>query len=106
MAKKNRSCLSIAVLLTTLIGVTKQLQIFLFSFTTAILKIGGGACNKPLERYFQYLFSGILKGPKFLKLQLINQKKQICSRLTSADQDGQKNRNGQMIAVFFYHVLY
>jgi hypothetical protein len=33
-----------------------------------------GACNTPLERYFQDLSSGILKAPKFLKFQLLNQK--------------------------------
>jgi len=32
-----------------------------------------GACNTPLERYFQDLSSGILTAPKLLKFQLINQ---------------------------------
>jgi hypothetical protein len=41
-------------------------------FTTAILKIMG-ACNTPLEKYFQALFSDILKVPKFLKFELVNQ---------------------------------
>ena len=65
-----------------------------------------GACNTPLERYFQDLSSGILKAPKFLKPQLENPKIQVCSRLTSADQGGQKNRNGQTTAILFYHVFY
>jgi hypothetical protein len=32
-----------------------------------------GACNTPLERYSQDLSSGILKAPKFLEFQLVNQ---------------------------------
>jgi hypothetical protein len=65
-----------------------------------------GACNTLLEEYFQDLSNGILKAPKFLKLQLVNLKKQICSRLTSADQGGQKSHNEQMTTVPFYHVFY
>jgi hypothetical protein len=65
-----------------------------------------GACNIPLERYFQDLSIGILHAPKFLEFQLVNQKKQICSRLMIADQGGQKNRNGKMTTVIFYHVFY
>ena len=65
-----------------------------------------GACNTPLEKYFQDLSSCKLKTPEFLKLHLVNQKKQIYSRLTSADQGGQKNRNGQTTMVLFYHVFY
>jgi hypothetical protein len=66
MVKKNRSRLSIAVLLTTRFAVAKQLRIFLFLFYDGNFKILG-ACNTPLERYFQDLSSGILKAPKFLK---------------------------------------
>jgi hypothetical protein len=33
-----------------------------------------GACNIPLERYFQDLYRCILKSPKFLKYQFGNQK--------------------------------
>jgi hypothetical protein len=66
-----------------------------------------GACNTPLERYFQDLSNGILKAPKFLKLQLVNQKKKkTCSRLTSVNQGGQTNCNGQTTVVLFYHVFY
>jgi hypothetical protein len=66
-----------------------------------------GACNTPLERYFQDLSSGMLETFKFLQFELINQKKkQICSRLTSAYQGGQKNRNEETIAVLLYNVFY
>jgi hypothetical protein len=34
-----------------------------------------GVCDTSLERYFQDLSSGILKAPKFLRLQLVIQKK-------------------------------
>jgi hypothetical protein len=54
----------------------------------------------------RHLSKGILKAPKFLKFELVNQKQQICSRLTSADRGGQKNRNGQMIAIFYNNVFY
>jgi hypothetical protein len=60
-----------------------------------------GACNTPLEMYVQGLSSSILKVPKFLKFQLINQKKKIYIRLMTANQGGQKNRNGKTIAVPF-----
>jgi hypothetical protein len=33
-----------------------------------------GACNTLLERYSQDLSNGILKAPKFLNFQLVNQK--------------------------------
>ena len=33
-------------------------------------------------------------------------KKQICIRLVTTDQSGQKNRNGKTIVVLFYHVFY
>ena len=33
-----------------------------------------GACNTPLEKYFQDLPSGIFKAPKFLKSHLVNKK--------------------------------
>jgi hypothetical protein len=36
---------------------------------------------------------------------LVNQKKN-CIRLVTADQGGQKNRNGKTAAVLFYHVFY
>jgi hypothetical protein len=40
------------------------------------------------------------------KLQPQKTKRKICSRLAAADQDGQKNRNGKMIAVLFHNVFY
>jgi hypothetical protein len=33
-------------------------------------------------------------------------KEKICSRLATADQGGQKNRNGKMTAVLFRNVFY
>jgi hypothetical protein len=105
MVKENRSRFSIAVLLTTLICSHKTTADFSFLFYNCNFKILG-ACNTPLERYFQNLSSGILKAPKFLKLQLVNQKRKICSRLLTADQGGQENCNGQTNAVLSYHVFY
>jgi hypothetical protein len=64
-----------------------------------------GTCNIQLERYSQDLSSGMLKAPKFLKFQLVNQKKK-CIRLVNAYQGGQKNRNGKTTTVLFYHVFY
>ena len=37
------------------------------------------ACNAPLERYFQDLYRSLLKDPKFLKFQLVNQKTNLHS---------------------------
>jgi hypothetical protein len=63
-----------------------------------------GACNTPLERYFQEISSNLLKAPNFLKFHLVNQKKQICSLLVTVDQGGKKNHNEP--AALFYHVFY
>jgi hypothetical protein len=68
-----------------------------------------GACNTPLEKYFQNLSSGILKAPKFLKFQLVNQIYiyiYICIFLVTSDQGGQMNRNGKTTAILFYHIFY
>ena len=65
-----------------------------------------GACNTLLERYLQDISSGILKAPKFLKLQLVNPQKKNCSHLASADHGAQKNCNEQTTAVLLYHVSY
>jgi hypothetical protein len=51
--------------------------------------------------YFQDLSSGILKAPKFSKLHAQKKKEKIYSRLVTADQGGQKNRNGQTSVVLF-----
>jgi hypothetical protein len=42
--------------------------IFVFWFYDCNFEIMG-ACNTPLERYFQDLSNGILKAPEFLELQ-------------------------------------
>jgi hypothetical protein len=55
-----------------------------------------------LERYFQDLFNGILKFPKFLKLHLVKPKE----ILATAEQAGQKNCNGKTIAVLFLNDFY
>ena len=64
------------------------------------------ACNILLERHFQDLSKGILQAPKYLKIQLVSQEKQICSCLAIAEHDGQKKRNGKVTAVLFCHVFY
>ena len=73
-------------------------------YTYLVLRLHFGACNTPLERLFQDLSNGMSKAPKFLKLQLVNNKKN--SHLVSADQGGQINRNKQTIVILFYHVFY
>ena len=96
MVKKNHGHLSIAVHLTTLICSHQTTAYSSFLFYDCNFKCLG-VCDTSLERYFKHLSSGILKAPKFLRLQLVIQKKQIYNRLTSADQGGQKNRNGQRL---------
>jgi hypothetical protein len=104
MLKKNRIRLSIAVLLTTLI--CSHQTIADFSFWYYDCKIENlGACNTPLERYFQDLSSGVLKASKIIKIQLVNQNK-FAVVFMSAYQGGQKNRNGQTTAVLSYHISY
>jgi hypothetical protein len=44
--------------------------------------------------------------PQNFKFAVGKLKKQICNRLVIAHQGGQKNRNGKVIAVLFYHVFY
>jgi len=68
MVKKNRSYFPIAVLLTTMISVIKQLQICFFGFTIAILKFWGHEIHR---------WKGLLKAPKFSKFQLVNQKNKV-----------------------------
>ena len=41
-----------------------------------------------------------------VKIAVIKPKKQICNRKLTVDQGGQKNRNGKMTAVPFYHAFY
>ena len=65
-----------------------------------------GACDIPLEMYFQDLSHGTLRAPKYLKCQLVSQEKQICSCLATAEHGGQKNRNGRTTTFLFRHVFY
>jgi hypothetical protein len=51
---------------------------------------------KGLEKY---LSNCVFHAPKILKLHSQNKKGQICSRLVTAYQGGQKNRNGETTAV-------
>jgi hypothetical protein len=74
MVKKNHSRLSIAVFLTTMICSHSTTANYSFLFYDCTFKILG-ACNAPFERCFPKLSSGILKAPKFLKLQLVTQEK-------------------------------
>jgi hypothetical protein len=78
MVKKNRNRFPIAVLLTTMIynhQTIAYLFIWFYNNNFEIL----GACNTPLEMYFQDISSGIVKAPKFLTFQLVNQKKNMQS---------------------------
>jgi hypothetical protein len=58
----------------------------------------GKIFSRPFQRY--------IISPQILKISAGKPKKQICSRLVTADQGGQKNRNGKTIAVLFCHVFY
>ncbi len=74
MVKKNRSRFSIAVLLTTLVCrhiTTKKTYSSFDDYKFRCL----GACDIPLERYFQDLSSGISHAPKHVILQLQNENK-------------------------------
>jgi hypothetical protein len=64
-----------------------------------------GTCNTPLHMCFEDLLNGILQAPKFLKFQLVKPKP-ICTRLVSAEQVVQKNRNKNLAAVLFRNVFY
>jgi hypothetical protein len=97
VAKKNRSHFSIAVLWPPWSAVVKQLHICFFGLPSEIVGIGGGGINIPLERSWK---------SKFLKLQSQKKKRKICSRLMTANQGGQKNRNGKATMIFFHNVFY
>jgi hypothetical protein len=79
-------------------------KFFFFCFTIAILKFPVHVmhCWKVVSRSFQRY----IKSPKIPKTSVGKPKKQICNRVTSADQGGQKNRNGQTIAVFFFTMFF
>jgi hypothetical protein len=72
MVKNNCSHFPIAVLLTTLICSLWTIAYLFFWFYNCNYEILGA--RNTLERYFQDLYSGILKAPKFLKFQLVDQK--------------------------------
>jgi hypothetical protein len=74
-----------------------------FSFFDCNVK-NFGTFNTPLERCFQDLSNGILQAPKFLKFQLVKPK-EICSHLATAEQAGQKNRNGKTTMILFVIVF-
>ena len=57
-------------------------------------------------KIFSIPFQRYITCPQILKILAGKPKKQICSRLVTADQGGQKNRIGKTIAVLFYHVFY
>ena len=78
---------------------------FYFSFCDCKIKCFG-ACDIPLEKYFQDLSNGVLQDPKYLKCQLVSQEKQIYNYLTTAKHGGEKNRNVKTIAVPFCNVFY
>ena len=86
-------------------AISKQLQIFLFWFTNWKFK-NLGAFNILLYRSWKFTFQRCITCPKHFKIAVIKPNKQICSRLLTADQGGQKNRNGTMTAILFYHVFY
>ena len=60
---------------------------FYFSFCDCKIKCFG-ACDIPLEKYFQDLSNGVLQDPKYLKCQLVSQEKQIYNYLTTAKHGG------------------
>jgi hypothetical protein len=57
-------------------------------------------------KIFSMPFQRYITCPQILKISAVKPKKQICNLLVTADQGGQKNRNGKMIAVLFYHDFY
>ena len=74
MVRKDRSRCPIAVLLTTLLYSHITTTKISFSFCDNKFKCLG-ACDIPLERYFQDLPNGILRASKYLKCQLVSQEK-------------------------------
>jgi len=58
-----------------------------------------------LERSWKEPFQLYITSPHNFKIAVGKPKKQICSRLVTADHGGQKNCNGKMTAVLFYHVF-
>jgi hypothetical protein len=58
----------------------------------------GTSKTLPFQRY--------ITSPRVPKTSVGKPKKQTCSRLTTVDLDGQKNRNGKTAAVLFHIVFY
>jgi hypothetical protein len=71
---------------------------------TAILKLWGHVIHR-WKGIFKTYLAVYYKPPNFQNYSRKN-KKQIRSCLVTADQGGQKNRNGKTTAVLFYHVFY
>jgi hypothetical protein len=93
MVKKKHNRLSIAILLTTLICTCKMITIFFFfDLPTEVLGIWGLLIYrwKSLEIPFQRCITC----SQNLKITIVKQKRKICNHLVTADQGGQKNRNG------------
>jgi hypothetical protein len=44
--------------------------------------------------------------PQNFKIAVVKQNRKICNCLVTADQGGQKNRNGKTTTLLFYHVFY
>ena len=44
--------------------------------------------------------------PQDIKFAVVKWKINFCSCYVTADQGGQKNRNGKTIAILFHHVFY
>jgi hypothetical protein len=70
----------------------------------AILRFRGHVIHRWKGILITFL-SGILKIHQILKNSVGKPRKQICICLMSADQGGQKNRNGKMTAVPFLPCL-
>ena len=104
-AKKNRSRFPIAVLLTTLLCSHLTTTKIYFSFCDCKCKCVG-VCDIPLERHFQDLSNDMLQAQKYVKCHSVTEEKQICSCLSTAEQGGQKNRNGQNDCGFFFRIVF
>ena len=57
-------------------------------------------------KIFSDLSKGVFKTPQIPKILVGKPKKQICNRLTTAEQGGQKNRYGKTSIILFCKVFY
>jgi hypothetical protein len=72
--------------------------------TKILIILGLLICRwKGLENTFPTVY--YMPPPKN-KIVVAKQKRKICSRLVTADEGGQKNRNGKTITVLFRNVFY